>query len=310
MGLFGKKKAQKDEIDILLEQNKMKKNEAVVPGKEKRRDMKAMAQNERQSNIKKEQLEEQLKQLKKKMYSLPNSDREIDKLDGIIRQLKDSGDNSNLKAMQVVDSFILKSIEEAYNHCLRGNLNALDSAIYDIDELVSDRQSSSACLTNPKYIEFKLEKNRLNFEQQRQESNLRKMSERLAELGADYNDPAKVHSRESIARKAKSLKDEAQRTKSLLDKIEARISVIDRSMGVIEEESINKGENNFDLSGKMDSVLETKRENEFEESSIDKFSEKLNESHRNISSSALNVNDETESSSNAPTTLSDDFFKI
>lgn len=308
MGLF-KKNKEKDEIDILLEKNKMKKNEAVVPGKEKRKDMKAMAENTRQSNIKKEQLEEQLKQLRKKMYTLPNCERETDKLDNIIRQLRDSGDNSNQKAMQVVDSFILKTVEEAFNHCLRGNLNALGSAIYDIDELVSDRQSASACFTNPKYIEFKLEKNRLNFEQQRQESALRKMSERLAELGADYNDPTKVHSRESIARKAKSLKDEAQRTKALLDKIEARISVIDRSMGVIEEESINKGENNFDLSGKMDDVLETKRENEFEESSIDKYSEKLNESHRNISSSALNVNDETESSSNT-TTLSDDFFKI
>ena len=59
----------------------------------------------------------------------------------------------------------------------------------------------------------------------------------------------------------------------------------------------------------MDEVLGMKRENEHDAAFTDKLNEKMDESHRRVSSSSLDVNGDV-FESNTPVELNDDLFKM
>ena len=65
----------------------------------------------------------------------------------------------------------------------------------------------------------------------------------------------------------------------------------------------------FDLQGEMDDILAMKRENEHDESMVDKLNEKMDESHRKVSSAELGVNEDALGQSGS-VELSDDLFRM
>lgn len=106
------------------------------------------------------------------------------------------------------------------------------------------------------------------------------------------------------------IKSEGQRIRARLDKLEAQMQLLDKSLNeIISHSTAHAHDNLFDLQGEMDDILAMKRENEQDETMVDKLNEKIDESHRKVSSSALGVDDSVTERNN-PIELNDDLFRM
>lgn len=307
MGLFGKKKEKISETKKVFDEYGVGTNEVQVPAT--RKQTRSNAEQQRTSQIKKDQLLEQLSALRKKMYNNPDFDRYTDMLEEQITKLKGMEDNSNKQALESVDGFILAALREATDYCNRGNYVAMGAVIDNLEGFINDRYRCGNYYTDPKFCKFKLERNRLYVEQQAAQSQYDKLVARLEQLKADMHNPNLHISKENIVREATRIKEEGQRIKRQLDEYESRIGLLDKGLDEIQSSnSISSSE--FDIVDEFDDVIGLKREHEDKQTIVDKLNDKMDESHRKISASSLNVNEETINSRNRTTEVSDDFFEM
>lgn len=310
MGLFGfgKKKEKMSETDKVFKEFGQQTNDIKAPAT--RKETKVATENMRTAQIKKEQLLDGLSALRKKMYSRPEFDGYINKLEDSIHKLRGMEDVANKAALSSVDNFILGSLNEAINYCNRGNYIAMGACIDIVESLIDDRFMAGDYYTNPDFCKFRLQRNKLYIEQQTQQSEYDKLEARMAQLKADAQNPNLRVSKESIVREASRIKAEGQRIKQLLDNLESNIQLLDKSINEIKTHSIiHSNDNVFDMTNEIDKIIGLKRENEMDQSTTDKLNEKMDQSHRRVSSNALNVNDGVINES-TPIELTDDFFKM
>lgn len=310
MGLFGfgKKKEKMSETDKVFKDFGQQTNDIKAPAT--RKETKVATENIRIAQIKKEQLLDGLSALRKKMYSRPEFDGYINKLEDSIHKLRGMEDVANKAALSSVDNFILGSLNEAINYCNRGNYIAMGACIDIVESLIDDRFMAGDYYTDPEFCKFRLRRNQLYVEQQNQQSEYDKLEARMAQLKADAQNPNLRVSKESIVREASRIKAEGQRIKQLLDKLESNIQLLDKSIYEIKSHSITHATDNvFDMTNEIDKIIGLKRENEMDDATTDKLNEKLDQSHRKVSSNALNVNDGVITES-TPIELTDDLFKM
>lgn len=310
MGLFGfgKKKEKMSETDKVFKEFGQQTNDIKAPAT--RKETKVATENMRTAQIKKEQLLDGLSALRKKMYSRPEFDGYINKLEDSIHKLRGMEDVANKAALSSVDNFILGSLNEAINYCNRGNYIAMGACIDIVESLIDDRFMAGDYYADPEFCKFRLRRNQLYVEQQNQQSEYDKLEARMAQLKADAQNPNLRVSKESIVREASRIKAEGQRIKQLLDKLESNIQLLDKSIYEIKSHSIAHATDNvFDMTNEIDKIIGLKRENEMDDATTDKLNEKLDQSHRKVSSNALNVNDGVITES-TPIELTDDLFKM
>ncbi len=307
MGLFGKKKNNVNATDEVFKQFGQETNDIKKPAS--RKEGKMQAQAAQTAQIKKDQLLDGLATLRKKMYQRPEFDDYTTKLEDAIHKLREMDDSDNLRALSSVDNFILNSLREAVNYCNRGNYIGMGACIDIIEGLIDDRYLCGSYYADPQFCKLKIRRNQLYVEQQNQQSAYDKLAARMAKLQADASNPALHVSRESIAREAMRIKEEGQRIKSLLDKIEANIQLLDKGINEVMSHSIaHSADAAFDITDEISGIMEIKRENEMDDTTVGKLNEKMDESHRTISSSALDVNENAFSEDSFE--LSDDIFKM
>ena len=310
MGLFGKKKVKESESDQLFKQFGGETNSVKTPQKQTRKQAVQNAAAAHVSAVKKDQLLEKISLLRKNMYAHPEYDGYVEKLEETTRTLKSMPDNVNKEAMGVVDNFLLGALNDALNYCNRGNYIALGACLDNIDGFVSDRFQCGSYYTDLKFQKFKLERNRLYIEQQNYRSEYARLEARMEKLKADAANPALHLSRDHIAMEAQDIKAQGAKLKSSINNIGDRIKLLDKAIGEIREHSIaHANDSVFDLNGEMDDVLSLKRENEHDAAFTDKLNEKMDESHRKVSASALDINGDV-FESNTPIELNDDLFKM
>lgn len=312
MGLFGfgKKKKQTNAADEVFKQYGLETNDAKSPEKQTRREAAEAVANARESQNKKDNILERMNSLRKLLYRKPEFDRYSALSEECIQKLKGMPDNANKAAMASVDNFLLAAANEAVNYANRGNYIAMGSCIDIIDSLVNDRFQCGEYYTDPQFCRFKLERNRFYVEQQNQQSEYEKLEKRMAQLKEDAQNPDLKLSKENIAREAMRIKSEGQRIRARLDKLEAQMQLLDKSLNeIISHSTAHAHDGLFDLQGEMDDILAMKRENEHDESMVDKLNEKMDESHRKVSSAELGVNEDALGQSGS-VELSDDLFRM
>lgn len=312
MGLFGfgKKKKETNETDEIFKQYGMETNNVKPPERQTRREAAEAVADARASQSKKDNILERMNNLRKTMYRRPEFDSYAASLDELIQRLKGMADNTNKAAMNSVDNFILASVNDAINYANRGNYIAMGACIDIMDGFINDRFQCGAYYTDAKFCRFKLERNRFYIEQQNQQSEYAKLERRMEKLKEDAKNPALGLSRENIAREAMRIKEEGQRIRKRLDALESQIQILDKSLGeIISHSIVHAHDSMFDLQGEMDDILAMKRENEQDEAVADKLNEKLDESHRRVSSSSLGIDDDL-AEQRGPVELNDDLFKM
>lgn len=307
MGLFGKKKKNVDATEEVFKQLGQQTNEITRPAT--RKESKAQVQAMQTAQIKKDKLLDGLSVLRKKMYQRQEFDDYTTKLEDGIRKLREMDDSDNVRALSSVDNFILNSLQEAVNYCNRGNYIGMGACIDIIDGLIDDRYLCGSYYADPRYCKLKIRRNQLYIEQQNQQSAYDKLVARMEKLQADAKNPSLHVSKESIAREAMRIKAEGKRIKGLLDKLEANIQLLDKSIGEVESyDSVHAADGSFDITNEISEVMEIKRENEADDTTIEKLNEKMDESHRNISSSSLDVDENAFGEDSFE--ISDDMFKM
>lgn len=306
MGLFGKKKKeQESEAQKTLRDMGLPMNDVQEPKHQTRKDGVEQAKKGRISTIKKDQILEKMNDLRKELYSNPDFEGYSTQLEEIIGKFRKMQDNSNLAAMSVVDSFILKTITEATNYSYRGNYIAMGACIFNLDQYVSDRFLCGNYYTNPEFCKLKVARDKLYIEQQNLQSEYDNLEKRMAQLKLDSAKPG--ISKEAIARAAMDVKAEGARIKQLLDKAQTRIQALDKGIKEYRESDMNHG--TLDFEDAFENIFETKRENEIKDATFDKYNEKLDQSNRKVSSAALNVNGDV-LENDKPIEFDDDFFKL
>lgn len=310
MGLFGKKKVKESESDQLFKQFGGETNAVKEPQRQTRKQAVQNAAAAHVSSVKKEQLLERMALLRKNMYSHPEFDSYFDKLEKTTYNLKSMPDNVNKEAMGVVDNFLLGALNDALNYCNRGNYIALGACLDNIEGFVSDRFQCGSYYTDLQFQKNKLERNRLYIEQQNYRSEYARLEARMEKLKADAANPALHLSRDHIVMEVQDIKAQGAKIKTSINNIGDRIKLLDKAIGEIRDHSIaHANDSVFDLNAEMDDVLRLKRENEHDAAFTDKLNEKMDESHRKVSASALDINGDV-FESNTPIELNDDLFKM
>jgi hypothetical protein len=312
MGLFGfgKKKQTETETEKVFKEMGYETNDGKAPERQTRAQAKVSVENAKVAQVKKDNLLERLGELRKKMYGNPNFDDYVTKLEDSIYKLKSMRDSNDVQAMSSVDSLMLAEIDAAIDDCNTGNIIAIDASIDNIDGYINDRYNGGVYYKDPQYCKFMVERNRLKKEMKRCENEFDTLEKRRVNLINAYNDPSRHLNKDTVGRELLSINEKKKQINESIERINGRFKVIDKSLHEIKDKlTIHGNDALIDLDNEMDSVIEAKRENEHDESAYDKYNEKLSESNRKVSASALGVNDQDYGASTT-TQFDDDLFKI
>lgn len=305
-----KKKEKVSETDKVFKDFGKETNDVKPQGAQDRKATSASAAEKRNAQIKKDQILERLTLLRKELFINPEFDAYSLKLEDMIGKLKRMSEGVNKTATSVVDNFILDAVNEAINYCNRGNYVAMGACMDNIEGFIEDRFQAGSYYTDKEFCELKLQRNSRYVEMQNQQSARSRFEKRLDELKANYHNPNLHISKDSIVREVNRIKEEIRNIDGIINSLESQIKIYDKAITEIKMRTITHSNDDvFDITDKIDNIIETKRENELDAEAFDRFNEKISESHRRVSSSSLIVNDDV-STSDSSEELDDDFFKV
>ena len=308
MGLFGKKKEKVNENVQALAKFGYQENTAKAPERMTRKEAANQAQAKRESQVKKDQLLEGLNGLRRMVYYEPLFENQGEKVDELISKLKSSVENDNKEVLGAVDMLIDGAIKEAINYCSRGNRVAMSSCLSNIKSLISDRGYGGIHYANPEYCEYLAQSNHLKIEKQSLQAEFKEKLDLLEEYKQQYYDPAFASDRENIRDEVERIKEELDDLSRTIHEIDAEITTCTKSLNQLRKNVISHANDKiFDKEEKANSIIEKQRQNERDAEITEKLNSKLSESHRRVSSNALNVNEDA-ISSNEKQDLGEDFF--
>lgn len=312
MGLFGKKKSE-DKVSKLFEQSGYDLNEGKLPEQQKRKDIVNAANENRQREIKKDHLLEEMQKLRRDLMMNDGYEALSDEIDTMISKLRRMDEIRDKVALGSIDALILNTIGSARNQCDRGNYLGVSAYLYVLSAYMSDRSSIDTCYyyKDEKFIKFTLEKNKYLVIRRTLEAKKNHLEQQMAKLKEDASNPALRLAKDAVVRRAGEIKSQAAQINAELSNCDAKIETLDHGLREIQiylDNNTNK--DNFDLTEELDDLYEMKRENELDSAQTDKFNEKLGQSNKKVRSSTLVVNDDVMNAADNSIELNDDLFKL
>ena len=312
MGLFGKKKKE-DNITKMFTDSGYQMNEGKLPEQQKRKDVVAAANANRQREIKKDHLLDELNKLRRDLLMTDGYELQSDQVDNLVARLRRMDEIGDKRALSSIDALILNTISAARNQCDRSNYLGVGGYLDVLGDYISDRSTIGTCYyyKDERFIKYTIEKNRFVVIRRTLEAKKGKLEQAMDKLKADYANPALHLSKDAVYRRIGELKADAAQIDAQLSNCDAKIETLDQGLREVKinlDNNINKS--NFDIMEEMDDLLEMKRENEMDSTQTDKFNEKLSQSNKKVRSSTLVVNDDVFGSVDIPAELSDDMFKL
>ncbi|MGN0804293.1 MAG: hypothetical protein ACI4MS_02810 [Candidatus Coproplasma sp.] len=310
MGLFRKKKENLNEGAQALREQGYASNEVKSPERMTRKEAANQAQERKDSQAKKDQILEGMNSLRRKVYTVPGYEEYADRLQAMISTLKGMDDNKNKDAMESIDLLIKGLLVDAINHFNRGNELAMDACLTDINFLINERYECEDYYTDREFCQFTAKKYKLEVYMKNDQAKYAECEEQLKKYKKMYEDPNSRISKTNLKMEVQKVKDQMAGLHASIEKTRSDITMCDKSLDIIKMHSREHADDEkFNIKENMDSVFEKQRENDMSMSETDKINEKLSQSHRKISSNALDVNDDV-FASNDSEELDDDFFSF
>ena len=292
MGLFGfgKKKDKGNEVDQVFKNFGAGTNEVKTPAQQTRKQQQAAADAMRTSEVKKDQLLEKLGELRKFMYTNPDFDEYMTRVEDAIGKLKRMPDNQDKLAMSAVDNFMLQAIGDGINYCNRGSWVGMSACLDIVEELINDRFTCGAWYKDPKYCECRLTENKIYVEIKNLEAQLNTINTTGRKLKEKYADPRFATQQASIANEMMSLKEKKEMINQRIAELSKKKGLMQKMMNEIEKQvSTRVEQEHFDVQDNFDDIMMAKAENDANVSAIDKMSDRLSQSKVKLSDSSLSI---------------------
>ncbi len=293
MGLFnwGKKKnSAEQQINDAFTQFGEKTNEVRQPGKESRKESIQRAENARIAEVKKEQILEKMQTLRKTMYANSSFSDHSERLEDAISKLKRMMDNVDVAAMNSVDNFILKAVNDGINYCNRESWVGMGACIDIIEELINDRFQCGAWFKDPQYIKARLTSNQIYVEIKDLESRIATIQKRGADLKEKYYDPRFKAQQQSLGNEMVKLKTDREKLTERINNLNKENALLQQTISAIENKiSTEMRDRNFDIQNQVDDVIEMQAEANARNYANEKMQDKLNNVGARHTDSALSV---------------------
>ena len=313
MGLFGNKKKSEDNISKIFRQNGYQLNEGKLPEQKTRREVVAAVNSNREREIKKDHILDELNKLRRDLLMTDGYESQSDQVDNLIARLRRMDEIGDKKALGAIDALILNAIGAARNQCDRSNYLGVGGYLEVLSDYLGDRSSTDTCFyyKDEKFVNQVVARNKFIVIRRQLEAKKNALEKAMDKLKADYANPALGLSKEAVFRKIGELKSQGAQIDAQLSNCDGKIQLLDQALRETKihlDNNVNNG--NFNIMDEMDDLLEMKRENEMDSTQTDKFNEKLSQSNKRVRSSTLMVNDDVFGSTDVPSELSDDMFKL
>lgn len=314
MGLFFKKKEEKNKMDQKFQDGGFRTND-VTPKKQTRKENIKQGK-EKQVLAKKTQNIEDAFLSTRKNLMLSSNDRiasYIDKYDEIYSTYKKAtqkiNTNQNKDAATALDNFILRVLDILDTGVLEENPIDVNSCLYELRRSVLDRASCKEFYADEKYVDCKLARFKLYVEQQRLYAQQVDYKKQMADLKELSQDPYAVAS--NIRDQALTIKNLAKLNEENLTKYAEKLQLLDTMVKKLEANAALITTADIDeLFDQIGYVSEKSRVVDNQVDVIHKGQDQLNKSYRNVTNNDLSANSQTYEDNAKENILSDDLFEI
>jgi hypothetical protein len=179
------------------------------------------------SQKKKDALLERLNDLRRKIYSNPDFDDYIMRLENYIAMLRCMPDCSDLEAMTSIDSLLLAEIDDAIADCDNGNFETIGVSIDNILIYIHDRRIGKALYKNEQYCKLIAENNMISKELKRIDIKNELLENKRVELVAKYKDPNCKLDKIAIGNELLDIKEQQDKLEESMDNYTERLGEID-----------------------------------------------------------------------------------